>query len=149
RVIRLGDVARETVQGVAEHDGPDLDWPGPVVSDAEGRFTLSGIDPGQGVWLQVEDDRYAPVAFGVLGADRPPPAPSWRHYDPDAGLEFRLKAARVLEGRVVAADTGKAVAGVKFTVRLDSFGPCRFTVPDYLSVSTRAFPQALPDGVTG
>src|SRR5262249_30202183 len=60
RVIRLGDVVRETVQGVAERDESGLDWPGPVVSDAEGRFALSGVDPEQGVWLQVEDDRYAP-----------------------------------------------------------------------------------------
>src|SRR5262249_40521491 len=62
RVIRLGDVSRETVQGVTEDDGQNLGWPPPVVSDAEGRFTLSEIDPEQGVWLQVEDDRYAPDA---------------------------------------------------------------------------------------
>jgi hypothetical protein len=60
-----------------------------------------------------------------------------------------LKAARVLEGRVVATDTSKPVAGVKFTVRQDGFGLCRFTVPDYLSVSTRAFPGILIDGVSG
>src|SRR5262249_41668583 len=70
RVIRLGDVARETAQGVAEHDSQNLPWPGPVVSDTEGHFTLRGIDPEQGVWLQVEDDRYAPDAFGLQGADK-------------------------------------------------------------------------------
>jgi RNA polymerase sigma factor (sigma-70 family) len=158
RVIRLGDVAREIVQGVAEHDGPDLDWPGPVVSDAEGRFNLSGVDPKQGVWLQVEDDRYAPDAFGLLGADGPPD-PSWQRYDPDAfGLrgadkptEIRLKAAQVLEGRVVAADTGKAVAGVKFTAprARPYLMPGRFTVPDYLSISARVLPPTSLDAVSG
>src|SRR5262249_34330735 len=104
RVIRLGDVACETVQGVAKHDNQNLDWPGPVPPDAEGRFALSGIDPEQGVWLQVEDDRYAPDAFGLQGTDKP--------------ADIRLKAAQMLEGRIVAADTGKAVAGVKLTTRL-------------------------------
>jgi RNA polymerase sigma factor (sigma-70 family) len=154
RVIRLGDVARETVQGVAEHDGPDLGWPGPVVSDAKGCFTLSGIDPEQGVWLQVEDDRYAPDAFGLRGADSAgrPPAPSWRRYDPDAfGMEVRLKPAQVLEGRILAADTGKALAGVKLSARFagQDLMPGRYTVPDYLSVSARVLRPASLDGVTG
>jgi hypothetical protein len=136
RVIRLGDVARETVQGVAEHDSQNLGWPASVASDAEGRFALSGIDPEQGVWLQVEDDRYAPDAFGLRGADK--------------STEVRLRAAQVLEGRVVAADTGKAVAGVKLTVRLPgpAFNPGRFTVPDYLSVSARVLPPASLDAVS-
>src|SRR5262249_11327880 len=125
RVIRLGDVSREIVQGVAEHDGQNLGWPGPVVSDAEGHFVLSGIDPEQGVWLQVEDDRYAPAAFGLRGADKP--------------AEIRLKPAQVIEGRVVAADNGEAVAGVKLITRLHSpfliMG--RVPVPDYLSVTAR------------
>src|SRR5262249_54039296 len=136
RVIRLGDVARETVQGVAEHDSQNLPWPGPVVSDAEGRFTLSGIDPEQGVWLQVEDDRYAPDAFGLQGADKP--------------AEIRLKAAQVLEGRVIAADTGKAMAGVKLTARLPGpqFNPGCFSVADYLGVSARVLPPGSLDGVS-
>src|SRR5262249_51468772 len=135
RVIRLGDVARETVQGVAEHDGQNLGWPEPVASDAEGHFTLSGIDPEQGVWLQVEDDRYAPDAFGLRGAAKP--------------AEIHLKPARVLEGRIVAADTGKAVAGVKLTVRLPDrlFNPGRYMVPDYLGVSARVLPPQSLDGV--
>jgi hypothetical protein len=33
QVIRLGDVSREPVQGVAEHDGQNLGWPAPIVSD--------------------------------------------------------------------------------------------------------------------
>src|SRR5262249_26833992 len=80
-VIRLGDVSRETVQGVAALDGQNLGWPGPVVSDAEGHFTLGGIDPEQGVWLQVEDDRYAPDAFALRDANKP--------------AEIRLKPAQV------------------------------------------------------
>jgi RNA polymerase sigma factor (sigma-70 family) len=137
RIIRLGDLARETVQGEAEPEGQNLGWPGPVVSDAEGRFALRGIDPEQGVWLQVEDDRYAPDAFGLRGADKP--------------AEIRLKPAQVLEGRILAADTGKPVAGVKLTAPLAprSFNPARFTVPDYLSVSARALPPGSIDAVSG
>jgi hypothetical protein len=136
RVIRLGDVAREAVQGTAEHDNHNLPWPGPVASDAEGHFTLSGIDPEQGVWLQVEDDRYAPDAFGLQGADKP--------------AEVRLKPAQVLEGRVVAADTGKGVAGVKLSARLPghAFNPGRFTVPDYLGMSARVLPPGSLDAVS-
>jgi RNA polymerase sigma factor (sigma-70 family) len=137
RIVRLGDVARETVQGTTKRAGHDLGWPGPMVSDAQGRFTLSGVDPEQGVWLQVEDDRYAPDAFALRGADKP--------------TEVRLKPARVLEGRVLAADTGKAVAGVKLTTQLASqdLMRSRFTVPDYLSVSARALPPISLDSVTG
>jgi hypothetical protein len=156
RVIRLGDVARETVQGIAEHDGLELGWPGPVVSDAEGRFAVSGVHPEQGVWLQVEDDRYTPGAFRLRGADKP--------------AEVRLKPARVLEGRIVADDTALPVAGVKLTARRASrfhahasklnqtpfiptdeldFMDVRFTVPDYLSVSARSLPPSSLDGVSG
>jgi RNA polymerase sigma factor (sigma-70 family) len=136
RVIRLGDVARETVQGAAERDGLDLGWPGPVTSDAEGSFTLSGIDPEQGVWLQVEDDRYAPDAFGLRGADKP--------------TEIRLKPAQVLDVRVIAADTGKAIAGVKFTARLPSpfLFMGRVAAPDFQSVSARVLPPGSIDGVS-
>src|SRR5262249_7291968 len=104
--------------------------------DAEGSFTLSGINPEQGVWLQVEDDRYAPDAFGLRGTDKP--------------AEIHLKPAQVLEGRVVATDTGKAVAGVKLTVRLPDplFNPGRFIVPDYLGVSARVLPPGSLDGVS-
>jgi RNA polymerase sigma factor (sigma-70 family) len=136
RVIRLGDVARERVQGSVEDDGRDLGWPGPVKTDADGRFALHGIDPEQGVWLQVEDDRYAPDAFGVRGEDGP---------------EIRLKPAQVLEGRILAADTGKAVAGLKLTVRAAGqyLMPSRYTVPDYLSLSSRILPPGSLDGMTG
>src|SRR5262249_50287552 len=104
--------------------------------DAEGSFTLSGINPEQGVWLQVEDDRYAPDAFGLRGTDKP--------------AEIHLKPAQVLEGRIVAADTGKAVAGVKLTVRMPDpiFNPGRFMVPDYLGVSARVLPPGSLDAVS-
>jgi RNA polymerase sigma factor (sigma-70 family) len=137
RVIRLGDVAREIVQGDTEQDHQSLGWPGPVVSDAEGRFAVSGIDPEQGVWLQVEDDRYAPEAFGLREMDQP--------------AEVRLKPAQVIEGRVVAADTGKAVAGVKLTARVAGqyWMPGRYTVPDSLGISARVLPPPSLDAVTG
>jgi hypothetical protein len=137
RVIRLGDVARETAQGAAEPGRQEIFWPVPVVSDAEGRFALSEIDPEQGVWLRVEDDRYAPDAFALRDADKP--------------IEVRLKAAQVIEGCIVAADTGKGVPGVKLTARRTEpyRTPAYFSVPDFLSLSTRTLPPELIDGVSG
>src|SRR5262249_59524634 len=59
RFIRLGDVARETGQGGAGHDGQNPGWPGPAGSDAGGHLTLSGINPEQGGRLQVAHERSA------------------------------------------------------------------------------------------
>src|SRR5262249_50085245 len=81
--------------------------------------------------------RYAPDPFGLRDMDQP--------------ADIRLKPAQVIEGRVVAADTGKAVAGVKLSARLPGpyFNPGRFTMSDYLSVSSRALPPGSIDGVSG
>ena len=56
--------------------------------------------------LQVEDDRYAPDAYGVRGAESTERLLASQHYDPNVGVEVRLRPGRVLEGRVIAADTG-------------------------------------------
>ncbi len=74
-------------------------WPEPVVTDAEGRFRLRGLGSGQAVALVVQDDRYG---LQVL------------EFEPDAkGQEVTRAAypARWVEGVVVAADTGKPLAG--------------------------------------
>jgi RNA polymerase sigma factor (sigma-70 family) len=87
-------------------------WPEPVVTDAEGHFRLRGLGRGQGVALLVQDDR-----FGLQVLDFPA----------DAGAEVVTKAAvppRWVEGTVVAADTGKPLAGalVHVDTRVGPFG---------------------------
>src|SRR5262249_47016097 len=72
-------------------------WPAAVTTDAQGRFVLRGVGKGQGVGLRVSDDRFA---LQVL--DFPPP-------DRDEEVTRVLAAARVLEGTVTDADTGKPV----------------------------------------
>jgi hypothetical protein len=61
-----------------------------------------------------------------------------------------LKPAQVIEGRIVAADTGQAVAGVKLSARLPgyAFNPGRFTVLDYLGMAARTLPPGSIDGVS-
>src|SRR5262249_48976380 len=74
-------------------------WPEPVVTDAEGHFRLKGLGRGQGVALLVQDDR-----FGLQVLDFPA----------GAGAEVGARAAvrrRWVGGTVVAADTGKPLAG--------------------------------------
>jgi RNA polymerase sigma factor (sigma-70 family) len=74
-------------------------WPEPAVTDAAGRFRLKGLGRGQAVALLVQDDRFA---LQVLD------------FPADAGSEVVTRAAvppRWIEGTVVAADTGKPLAG--------------------------------------
>src|SRR5262249_40685685 len=87
-----------------EPSGPLPGWPAAVTTDAQGRFVLRGVGKGQGVGLRVSDDRFA---LQVL--DFPPP-------DRDEEVTRVLAAARVLEGTVTDADTGKPVP--QATVRL-------------------------------
>jgi len=72
-------------------------WPGPITTDDQGRFTLAGIGRGANVILDVRDMRYARQHLYI---DAAPVA---------AGKEtvIALEPARIVEGRVLAADTGQ------------------------------------------
>ncbi len=74
-------------------------WPRPVTTDAQGRFTLNGIGRGLSVWLSVHDPRFAQHRFDLPGRDR------------DAGKEvsLALHPSTIIEGRVLAADTGQPI----------------------------------------
>jgi RNA polymerase sigma factor (sigma-70 family) len=76
-------------------------WPGPVTTDARGRFTLRGLPPGQGLALLVRDARFALQALAIKAQPRAKP--------PEITLV--LAQARVIEGTVVDAATGKPVPG--------------------------------------
>jgi protocatechuate 3,4-dioxygenase beta subunit len=74
-------------------------WPKTVTTDAKGYFTLAGIPQGQGVGLQVRDPRFAIQALAI------PPQKKGK----SQVVTLILAQARVLEGRVVDASTGKPI----------------------------------------
>jgi beta-lactamase regulating signal transducer with metallopeptidase domain len=80
-------------------------WPKAVTTDSQGRFTLQGIGRGQGVGLQIRDPRYAMQALDV------PPAK-----DKPATVTLVLSQARVIDGTVTDADTGKPIPGARLRI---------------------------------
>ena len=83
-------------------------WPRPVKSDDQGRITLAGIGRGALVSLGVTDLRYARQDL---------------HVDPAKALSsgeitIALEPARIIEGRVLAADTGEPIKNAEPVSRL-------------------------------
>jgi hypothetical protein len=81
-------------------------WPGPVTTDARGRFTLRGLGPDLGVRLEIRDE-----PFGH----------QWLEFQTDPkgaakDVVLTLAPVRVVEGRVTYQDTGKAAAGAEITM---------------------------------
>jgi RNA polymerase sigma factor (sigma-70 family) len=119
-------------------------WPEPVTTDEEGRFVIRGANRDQGLTLIVNDDRFATQSFTV---DTPGKSrPESRVLGIDAGgfihegvsgpnekgqpevLKLPLTPARLIEGRVTYADTGKPVARASVSgTRTDADG--RFRLP--------------------
>src|SRR5262249_59939615 len=77
-------------------------WPEAVTTDRAGRVALRGFGAGARVVLEVADDRFA-RAHLTLRADGKEPAREGTHV---------LSPAQLLEGVVVAADTGKPLPNV-------------------------------------
>jgi RNA polymerase sigma factor (sigma-70 family) len=100
-VVRLGDAAWEPVQGSQQR--PPTFWPEPIRTDARGEFRLPDLDPNQNVWLQFQDDRFA------LATEPARPAK-------EGSVVYRLAPARLLTGRVLAADTGKPLAHARLAI---------------------------------
>jgi RNA polymerase sigma factor (sigma-70 family) len=101
RVVRVRHVAFNTV--AAGRPAEELaGWPKPVVTDVNGRFELIGVGESGGATFQVEDDRYAPHQFVV------------RSNKVEAATT--LEPMRWIEGRVIAADTGAPLTGVRVSV---------------------------------
>jgi RNA polymerase sigma factor (sigma-70 family) len=92
---------------VCRRPPPDLPfWPKAVTTDAQGRFKLHGIGRGQGVGLQVRDERYAVQALDV-------PAEKAAK---GAEIPLVLQPARTLEGTVTDSVTGRPVPGARLRV---------------------------------
>jgi RNA polymerase sigma factor (sigma-70 family) len=73
-------------------------WPKEVITDAEGRFRVTGFGRGQEVDLLVEDDRVAAQEVIVTAGAKE--------------RNFSLVPPHRVSGRVLAADTDKPIAGV-------------------------------------
>jgi hypothetical protein len=120
-------------------------WPKAVTTDAQGRFTFTGIGRGLAVWLSVHDPRYAQHRFVLEGGDRAD----------GKDVSLALHPSTIIEGRVLAADTGRPIPdavistkasfgmfGAMFTTRFRADGQGRFRINpsagDYFRV--RAIP---------
>ncbi len=108
-------------------------WPGPAVSDEQGRFTLRGLGRGPTYMLFVDDPRFGiqtamlrtddndnarPVA-AVVSQIKVEPGP-----DPKP-IAIALEPARTITGRVTFADTGQPVPHA-----LIAFGLLRYQADD-------------------
>jgi RNA polymerase sigma factor (sigma-70 family) len=107
--LRVTYISRPQIEGelpdsLNANDGPPEGcrlWPGPVKTDAQGRFAVPGIGRGLRTLLEVADPRFAPQQLDLLADDR----------DGAKEATLALQAARVVEGRVLDADTGRPVPG--------------------------------------
>jgi protocatechuate 3,4-dioxygenase beta subunit len=76
-----------------------MGWPQPSTTDAEGRFTLRGVDRGTQVYLLVDASRFARQLIDIdtdtLSDSRP--------------LRLALQPSQFITGRVTYADNGKPV----------------------------------------
>ncbi len=104
--VRVQGVSRPGARGQADGVGlgpnpPEgvRTWPRPVKADGQGRIALRGIGRGCQASLKVDDLRYAPqdlhLPTGLLGAFKE--------------TTVALEPARLIEGRVLAADTGRPI----------------------------------------
>ncbi len=103
-------------------------WPRPVTSNDQGRIALPGIGRGVSIDLQVRD---VPFARQELHIDADTSA---------AGKEivFALEPARIIEGRALAADTGRPIPNtiVTATTRIRNERP-RGSSPPSSAPTTR------------
>jgi RNA polymerase sigma factor (sigma-70 family) len=81
-------------------------WPKAVTTDARGRFTFADVGRGLHVTLAVRDPRFARQQFRFEPKDR----------DPAKEVALALHPSTVIEGRVLAADTGQPIPGAVLAV---------------------------------
>jgi RNA polymerase sigma factor (sigma-70 family) len=80
-------------------------WPAPMITDAQGRFMISGVGKGTMARLTLGDERYAKQYFMI-------------DPDKDGAGEFSrpLEPAHLIQGVVRYADTGKPVPNARLSV---------------------------------
>jgi protocatechuate 3,4-dioxygenase beta subunit len=114
--IQVHDLGRSTGDGDYDGIGPppwSFDppeglpaWPKPVTTDGQGRFTLAGIARGFSVTLYVHDLRFARQRLELKTDDRQGPR----------DVALALQPATIIEGRVLAADTGQPIPNAVISV---------------------------------
>jgi hypothetical protein len=110
----------------SEPPGPLQAWPGPVTTDNQGEFVLSGLGANLRVDVEVRDERYATQRLTLSTG-------------PAARADvttLRLGPPRLLEGRITAADTGLPVANARLAVWWE--GPDNGPIPSGVEGSTDA-----------
>jgi RNA polymerase sigma factor (sigma-70 family) len=74
-------------------------WPHPLKTDDHGRFASGSVARGLYVTFSIQDQRFAPQSFDIATDDR----------DGPKEVNLALQPATVIEGRVLAADTGQPI----------------------------------------
>jgi len=133
-------------------------WPGPAISDQEGRFTLRGLSRDLLVRLIIDDPRFA-LPYTMIqtaeNVDARQPIPFFSTIKVDPGpdpkpIAIALQPAQTVVGRVTYADTGQPVphalvASGPFYSEADTDG--RFRVSTGPAGTNRFGVRALsPDG---
>jgi RNA polymerase sigma factor (sigma-70 family) len=111
---RVGDIHKPTKDGMFDgvylgNDPPPEGlraWPRPVTTDDQGRFTLIGIGRNLSAGLVVHDRRFAQQSLGVETDGR----------DEQKDVTLAVQPATIIEGRVLAADTGQPIPNAAVTV---------------------------------
>jgi RNA polymerase sigma factor (sigma-70 family) len=101
------------------HDGRPPEgcrlWSRPIRSDDQGRFTVPGVGRGLRALLDVRDPRFAPQQLDLLADDRNGPKEA----------TLALQPARIVEGRVLDADTGRPVPGALLSLSTNTLTRAR------------------------
>jgi RNA polymerase sigma factor (sigma-70 family) len=101
--------AKENIQVVLWNRHQDLPpWPGPLTTDAQGRFVLNGLGPKLLFGLWVRDDRFARQDLHRIATGDGKQARE---------VTLLLEPPRFVEGTVTFADTGKPVPNADVMVR--------------------------------
>jgi protocatechuate 3,4-dioxygenase beta subunit len=74
-------------------------WPKAITTDTQGRFTFTGVGRELNVSLNVRDPRFAHQRFEFRAKDR----------DAAKEVSLALHPSTIIEGRVLAADTGRPI----------------------------------------
>jgi RNA polymerase sigma factor (sigma-70 family) len=124
--------------GVAPQPHGLRNWPPPVTTDDDGRFTLKGIGRDLSVVLAVHDDRFAAQSMRIQ-TDNPGASKE---------LSVALQPATIVEGLAVGSDTGQPIAdvGIELSgvrVRTNKQGRYLANVPPVAGYRLEAFP---PEG---
>jgi RNA polymerase sigma factor (sigma-70 family) len=97
-------------------DGELPFWPRTLTTDRDGRVTVRGFGRGQRAGLEVCDERFAPRWIYLTQGEEPTQA---------------LEPVQLVTGRVVAADTGRPIAGARLEIVAYHYGQ------NYISTTSR------------